>query len=64
MSHPTSISATLTTQPAQSAQAERPIALWVLAAALILIAVAVLLADASLTPEHRIAAVMQSGVYP
>jgi hypothetical protein len=31
MNHPDSISATLTTQPAQSTQAERPIGLWVLA---------------------------------
>jgi hypothetical protein len=64
MNYPASRSATLTPQPAQSAQTERPIAPWVLTAALILIGVAVLLADATLTSEHRIAAVMQSGVYP
>ena len=59
-----STTATLTTQPAQGAQAERPNALWVLAAAFVVIAVAVLVADRSLTPEQRFAVFLQSGMVP
>jgi len=64
MNHPASISATLTTQPAQSEQPDRPIGLWALAAALVVIVVGVLLADVSLSSEQRIAALMQSGIFP
>ena len=64
VNHPASTTATLTTQPAQSAQAERPSALWVLAAAFVVIAIAVLVADASLTPEQRFAVFLQSGTFP
>ena len=64
MNHRAPFSATLTAQPAQSAQAERPTALWLLAAAFAVIAVAVLLADASLTPAQRIAVFMQTGMFP
>jgi len=59
-----SSTATLTAQPAQSAQAERPSALWVLAAAFVIIAIAVLVADRSLTPEQRFAVFLQSGMVP
>jgi hypothetical protein len=59
-----SISTTPTTQSAQSARTERPIALWVLAAAFVVIAVAVLIADASLTPAQRIAVSVQTGMFP
>lgn len=56
-----STTATLT---AQSVQAERPTALWVLAAAFVVITVAVLVADRSLTPEQRFAVFLQSGMFP
>ena len=59
-----STTAALTAQPAQSAQAERPTTLWVLAAAFVVIAVAVLVADRSLTPEQRFAVFLQSGMVP
>jgi len=64
MNHPASIPASVTTQPVQSAQAQRPIALWVLAAVFIITAVAVLVADASLSPAQRIAMFMQAGMFP
>jgi len=64
MIHPASISASLTTQPVQSAPAQRPIALWVLAACFLVIAVAVLVAEASLSPAQRIAVFMQTGMFP
>jgi len=56
-----STTATLT---AQGAHAERPAALWILAAAFAVIAVAVLVADRSLTPEQRFAVFLQSGMVP
>jgi hypothetical protein len=59
-----STTATVTAQPAQSAQVERPSALWVLAAAFVVIAFAVLVADRSLTPEQRFAVFLQSGMFP
>jgi hypothetical protein len=57
-------SATLTTQLAHRAHAERPAALWILATAFAVIAVAVLVADRSLTPEQRFAVFLQSGMFP
>jgi hypothetical protein len=59
-----STTATLTAQPAQSAQAKRPNALWVLAAAFVVIAIGVLVADRTLTPEQRFAVFLQSGMFP
>lgn len=59
-----STTATLTGQPAQGGQAERSTALWVLAAAFVVIAIAVLVADRSLTPEQRFAVFLQSGMFP
>jgi hypothetical protein len=56
-----STTATLTAQPAQ---AERPSALWVLAAVFVAIAIAVLVADRSLTPEQHFAVFLQSGMFP
>ena len=64
MNNSVSLSATPTTHPAQNAQAERSIALWVFVLALMVVAVAVLMADASLTPEQRIAVFMQAGHFP
>jgi type IV secretory pathway component VirB8 len=64
MDHPASISAALTTQSAQNPRAKPAIALWVLAAAFTVIAVAVVLADATLTPEQRIAVFVQTGNLP
>ena len=59
-----STTATLTAQSTQSARAEGPTALWVLAAAFVVITVAVLMADGSLTPEQRFAVFLQSGMFP
>jgi hypothetical protein len=64
MNCPASISANLTTQPPPSALAERPIALWALSAVLVAIAVSVLVLDASITTEQRIALLVQSGMFP
>jgi hypothetical protein len=59
-----STTATLTAQPARSAQAKRPSALLVLAAAFVVITAVVLVADRSLTPEQRFAVFLQSGMFP
>jgi hypothetical protein len=59
-----SISPTLTMQPAHSVQTKLPVALWTLAAAFVVIAVAVLVADRALTPEQRFAVFLQSGMFP
>jgi hypothetical protein len=68
MNHLASISTAPTTQPVQSAQAQRPMAVWVLAAVFIFIAIfiaiAVFVADGSLTPVQRIAVFMQTGMFP
>jgi len=64
MDHPASLCAVLMTQSEQTARAKPAIALWIFAAALMAVAVAVLAADAALTPEQRIAAFVQSGTYP
>jgi hypothetical protein len=64
MDHLASISAVPTTQRAQNAQTKPPIALGVLGGALMVIAVAVLPADAALAPEQRIAVFMQTGNFP
>jgi hypothetical protein len=64
MNHPAPISATLATQPVQSAQTERPIALWALVAALVAIGITVLMLDASISTEQRIALFIQSGISP
>jgi hypothetical protein len=55
---------TTATLPAQSAQVERPTALWVLAAAFVVITVTLLAADGSLTLEQRFAVFLQPGVFP
>jgi len=64
MNQPGSSAAALTTQPGQNAQAGRTTALWVFGGALMVTAVAVMLADAALTPEQRIAVFMQTGIFP
>jgi hypothetical protein len=65
MNPPASLGATATTnEPSQSTQADRPIVLWVLTGVLIAIAVTVLVLDASLSTEQRIALLIQSGMFP
>jgi hypothetical protein len=65
MNPPASLGATATTnEPLQSTQADRPIVLWVLTGVLIAIAVTVLVLDASLSTEQRIALLIQSGIFP
>jgi len=64
MNRPAALSATLMTRSPQKAQAKRPIAPWVLTAACMLFAVAVLLADSSVTAAQRIALLIQSGTFP
>jgi hypothetical protein len=64
MNHPASIPATLTTEQSQRARADRPIALWGFAVVLVAVAVIILVADASLIPEQRIAVFMQTGMFP
>ena len=46
------------------AQAKRPSVSWIFCGALMVIAVAVMLADAALTPEQRLAVFMQAGHFP
>jgi hypothetical protein len=68
MNRSPSLSATPPTEAVQNARAVPAFPLWVLAAAftvtITLIAVAVLAADASLTPDQRFALFMQSGSSP
>jgi hypothetical protein len=64
MNHPASMPAMLTTERSQRAQADRPIAQWAFAAVLVAVAVIILVADASLIPEQRIAVFMQTGMFP
>ena len=61
---PASGPAALTTEPSLGAQADRPIGLWALAAAFVVIAIAVSVADGSLTPEQRFTVFLQSGMFP
>jgi len=55
---------TTATHTAHSAQAQLPIALWALVAALVAIGITVLMLDASITTEQRIALLIQSGISP
>jgi hypothetical protein len=64
MNRPAAIPASLTTEPSQSAHAERPIMPWVLAAVAVVIACAALVIDSSLTPSERSELFMQSGTFP
>jgi hypothetical protein len=65
MNPPTALTASVTTsEPSQTVRADRSIVLWVVTGVLIAIAVTVLVLDASLSTEQRIALFIQSGVFP
>jgi hypothetical protein len=64
MNRPVSFVATTTTKPSGSSYAHRQIALWTLTAVLVVVACTVLVLDAEITPEQRIALFAQSGTFP
>ena len=64
MSHPASTSTIPTPQFAHKAQRARSIALWVLVGASVVVAFAVLVADAALTAEQRTAVFAHTGMFP
>ena len=64
MNQPGSIAVPLTTAPPENAQAKRPSVSWIFCGALMVIAVAMMLADAALTPEQRSAVFTQAGHFP
>jgi hypothetical protein len=64
MNQPVSIDAGLTTARAESNHKDRPFALWSLLLVVAAIVCAVLALDASQTPDQRIAAFPQSGIFP
>jgi hypothetical protein len=45
-------------------RADRPVAVWLLSLAAAIIAVGAVVCDASLTPDQRIQAAVQSGMFP
>jgi hypothetical protein len=58
------VSLTTTTKPSGSSYAHHQIALWTLTAVLVAVACTVLVLDAAITPEQRIALFAQSGTFP
>ena len=54
----------LISTPSDSRAARRPLFLWFLIFVMAIVAVVALTADASLTPDQRIAVSLQSGMYP
>lgn len=64
MNRLTSFDPTLTTKRATSTSADRPYALWAFVVVLIAVACTVLVLDAAITPEQRIALFEQSGLFP
>ena len=56
--------ATLTAGAPERKREDRPVAFWLLALAAAIIAVAALVCDASLTPDQRVQAYLQSGMFP
>lgn len=49
---------------AQRKSEDRPVAVWLLSLAAAIIAVGAVVCDASLTPDQRIQAYLQSGIFP
>jgi hypothetical protein len=64
MHGPVSFVATPTTRLPGSSYVDRPIALWTLTGVLVAVACTVLVLDAAITPEQRIALLAQSGMFP
>jgi len=59
-----SIDAAPTTGAPERKRAIRPVAFWLLSLAAAIIAIGAVVCDASLTPDQRIQAYQQSGVFP
>jgi hypothetical protein len=53
-----------TTRTHERKREERPVAVWLLIFAAAIIAVGAIVCDASLTPDQRIQAYLQSGMFP
>ena len=64
MTQPVSISAGLISAASDSRADRRPFILWPLILVVAIVAVVAVTADASLTPDQRITAFLQSGMYP
>jgi hypothetical protein len=64
VNRPVSFVAISTTRLSGSSYANRPIALWTLTGVLVAVACTVLVLDAAITPEQRIAVLAQSGIFP
>jgi multidrug transporter EmrE-like cation transporter len=64
MNRPVSFDATLTNKRAAHTDADRPYAIWALIVVLVAVACTVLVFDASITPDQRIALFEQSGLFP
>jgi hypothetical protein len=62
MNQPAAISATV--ERSHTTQADRPIVLWFVTGVLIALTATVLVLDASLSTEQRIALFIQSGIFP
>lgn len=59
-----SVDAAPTTRASECKREERPVAVWLLIFAAAIIAVGAVVCDASLTPDQRIQAYLQSGMFP
>jgi hypothetical protein len=64
MTNPVSFDTALTADRSASTAADRPYALWAFIVVLVGVACTVLVLDASITPEQRIATFLQSGLIP
>jgi hypothetical protein len=59
-----SVDAAPTTRAPERKREDRPVAVWLLSFAAAIIAVGPVVCDASLTPDQRIQAYVQSGMFP
>ncbi len=64
MTQQASIAVDLTTRASDSSVERRAFKFWPLLLAVAIVAVVALIADSSLTPDQRMAAFLQSGMYP
>jgi hypothetical protein len=64
MKRPFCFDATLMTKRSESEYGNRSVALWALTIVLVAVACTVLVLDAAMTPEQRIALFAQSGPFP
>ncbi len=64
MTQQASMAVDLTTRASDSSVERRAFKFWPLLLAVAIVAVVALIADSSLTPDQRMAAFLQSGMYP